>query len=160
MLRWLIPLRFLAVGSQGLALLAGERMDFPLPYRALWWVPALTFATNLVLALPSVRHRVPAVRLAPAVLLLDTALFTFLLQQSGGPDNPFSALYSIHIAMAAMTGSARATWAVALASAAGYALVFRWHETQHFWHGPVRRRSSTSASMRSGCGWRWWSSRS
>jgi two-component system sensor histidine kinase RegB len=87
--------------------------------------------------MPAVRRSVPALQLAPAVLLLDTALFTFLLQQSGGPDNPFSALYAIHIAMAAMTGSSRATWAVALASAAGYALVFRWHETQHFWHGPA-----------------------
>ena len=137
-LRWLIPLRFLAAGAQGVALLAGEVvLGLPLPYRALWWVPALTFATNVVLAIPAVRRSVPAVRLAPAVLLLDTALFTFLLQQSGGPDNPFSALYAIHIAMAAMTGSASATWAVALASAAGYALVFRWHETQHFWHGPA-----------------------
>ncbi|HVH07305.1 MAG TPA: HAMP domain-containing sensor histidine kinase [Myxococcota bacterium] len=136
-LRWLIPLRFVAAAGQAAALLAGElALGLPLPYRALWWVPALIVLSNLALFVPAVRTA-PAARVVPAVLLLDTALFTFLLQESGGPDNPFSALYAIHIAMAAMTGSARATWAVALASAAGYALVFRWHETQHFWHGPA-----------------------
>jgi two-component system sensor histidine kinase RegB len=137
-LRWLIPLRFLAAAGQAAALLAGEvALGLPLPYATLWWVPVLTAATNLALAVPALRSAVPAAWLVPGVLLFDSALFTLLLQQSGGPDNPFSAIYAIHIAMAAMTGSARATWAVAGTSAAGYALVFRWHETQHFWHGPA-----------------------
>ena len=75
--------------------------------------------------------------LAPATLIFDTFLFTALLYLTGGPDNPFSALYTVQVAMAAMTGSARATWLVAGLSAAGYAAVFRWHETYHFWHGPI-----------------------
>jgi two-component system, sensor histidine kinase RegB len=137
-LRWLIPLRFVAASAQAAALLVGEiALGLPLPYRVLWWIPAITAASNLALAAPALRRAVPASSLAPAILLFDSALFTFLLQQSGGPDNPFSAIYAIHIAMAAMTGSARATSSVALTSAAGYALVFRWHETQHFWHGPA-----------------------
>jgi two-component system sensor histidine kinase RegB len=137
-LRWLVALRFVAAAGQAVALVAGAVvLVLPLPYPALAAVPALTLASNLAIAAPALRRAVPAARLVPIVLLFDTALFTFLLQQSGGPDNPFSALYAIHIAMAAMTGSARATWTVALASAAGYALVFRWHETQHFWHGPA-----------------------
>jgi two-component system sensor histidine kinase RegB len=134
-LRWLVPLRFLAAAGQAAGLLLGAfALQLPLPYATLWSVPALTVASNLALSTP-LRALLPARTLVPAVLLFDSLLFTFLLQQSGGPDNPFSALYAIHIAMAAMTGSARATWAVALASAAGYGLVFRWHEPQHFWHG-------------------------
>jgi two-component system sensor histidine kinase RegB len=137
-LRWLLPLRHAAAAGEAVLLLVAQLgPGLPLPYAALWLVPASTFASNLALAGAARRGAPPARRLVPAALLFDTLLFTFLLQQSGGPDNPLSALYAIPVAMAAMTGSAGATWAVAAASAAGYALVFRWHETQHFWHGPV-----------------------
>jgi two-component system sensor histidine kinase RegB len=137
-LRWLVPLRFLAAAGQVLALVVARgALGLPLPYATLALVPMLTFATNLALAWPALRGVLPARTLVPALLLLDSLLFTFLLRWSGGPDNPFSALYAIHVAMAAMTGSAAVTWAVAVASALGYALVFRWHEPQHFWHAPV-----------------------
>jgi two-component system sensor histidine kinase RegB len=137
-LRWLIPLRFLAAAGQAAALVVGRFwLELPLPYAVLWWVPALTVISNLVLRSLSRRGALPAKRLVLPVLLFDCLLFTFLLQWSGGPDNPFSALYAIHIAMAAMTGSAAATWTVAAAATLGYALVFRWHEVQHFWHAPV-----------------------
>jgi two-component system sensor histidine kinase RegB len=136
-LHWLVPLRFLAVAGQLAALgLAAFGIDLPLPYRALLLVPAATAVSNLVLW----RSRTPPDRaggVVLAVLVFDTLLFTVLLTLSGGPDNPFGALYVVHVAMAAMTGSARATWLVALLSAAGYAASFRWHVTQHFWHGPV-----------------------
>ena len=137
-LRWLVPLRFLAAAGQALALVvAWGALGLPLPYATLALVPVLTLATNLAVVRPALRHALPARTLVPALLLLDSLLFTCLLRWSGGPDNPFSALYAIPVAMAAMTGSAAATWAVALASALGYALVFRWHEPQHFWHAPV-----------------------
>lgn len=141
-LRSLVPLRFLAAAAQCVALaVAAFVLALPLPYRALAVVPALTALTNLPLWL----GRVPSERaraVAAAVLLLDTLLFTALLHLSGGPDNPFSAIYAIHVAMAAMLGRARITWAVAALSAAGYALAFFWHEPQHFWHGPLVAGSS------------------
>jgi two-component system sensor histidine kinase RegB len=136
-LRWLVPLRFIAAASQALALgFAKLALDLPLPYAALAVVPAVTALSNAPLAV----WRVPAkwaLSVASGALVLDTLLFTFLLQKSGGPDNPFSAIYAIHVAMAAMLGSSRVTWLVAGLSAAGYAFLFRWHETQHFWHGPI-----------------------
>jgi two-component system sensor histidine kinase RegB len=107
-----------------------------MPYRALSAVPALTALSNLLLwrlAVPPQR----ALQVVSSVLVFDTLLFTLLLTLSGGPDNPFGAIYVIHVAMAAMTGSAYATWLVAALSALGYAIAFRWHEAQHFWHGPV-----------------------
>jgi len=136
-LHWLVPLRFLAAAGQGVALaFAAFGLGLPLPYPALALVPAITALSNL----PLWRMRVPpdrALAVASGVLVFDTLLFTLLLTLSGGPDNPFGAIYAIHVAMAAMTGSARATWLVAVLSALGYAVAFRWHETQHFWHGPV-----------------------
>jgi two-component system sensor histidine kinase RegB len=136
-LRWLVPLRFLAAAGQFAALgVAGFALDLPLPYGRLAAVPLVTAISNLAL----VFARVPpasARTLAVGVLVLDTLLFTLLLHWSGGPDNPFSAIYAIHVAMAAMLGSAGATWLVAALSAAGYALLFHWHEPQHFWHAHV-----------------------
>jgi two-component system sensor histidine kinase RegB len=102
----------------------------------LWWIPAATVLSNAVLLRRGWSSE-QARLLAPATLIFDTFLFTALLYLTGGPDNPFSALYTVHVAMAAMTGSARATGLVAGLSAAGYAAVFRWHETYHFWHGPI-----------------------
>jgi two-component system sensor histidine kinase RegB len=130
-------LRFLAAAGQAGALAAAAFvLELPLPYAALAVVPAVTALSNLVLW----RVHVPperALAVATGVLVLDTLLFTLLLHLSGGPDNPFSAIYAIHVAMASMLGSARATWLVASLSAAGYACLFRWHESQHFWHAPV-----------------------
>ncbi len=136
-LRWLVPLRFLAAGGQAAALVFADRfLRVDLPYPMLWLIPAATVVSNLAL-LPRAWSSARAPLLAIATLIFDTLLFTALLYLTGGPDNPFSALYTVHVAMAAMTGSARATWLIAGLSAAGYAAVFRWHETHHFWHGPV-----------------------
>jgi two-component system sensor histidine kinase RegB len=136
-LRWLVPLRHLAAAGQlGALAVARFALDLPLPYRLLCMVPAVTELSNLLLS----RVRVPPERalvIATGLLAFDTLLFTLLLTLSGGPDNPFSAIYAIHVAMAAMLGSARATWLVAGLSAFGYAVAFRWHEPQHFWHGSV-----------------------
>jgi two-component system sensor histidine kinase RegB len=136
-LRWLVPLRFLAAAAQ-LAALAAARFAFALelPYLALAAVPAATLLSNLALQ----RVRVTPARalpLAAAVLVFDTLLFTLLLTLSGGPDNPFSAIYAIHVAMAAMLGSVRVTSLVAAIAALGYAAAFLWHEPQHFWHRAV-----------------------
>jgi two-component system sensor histidine kinase RegB len=136
-LRRLVPLRTLAALGQLVALaLAHFALALPLPYGPLALVTAATLLSNLALW----RARIPperALGVATCVLAFDTVLFTLLLTLSGGPDNPFSALYAIPVAMAAMLGSVRATWLVASLSALGYAIAFRWHEPQHFWHAPV-----------------------
>jgi two-component system sensor histidine kinase RegB len=136
-LRWLVPLRFLAAAGQAAALaFAALVLRLPLPYPALAAVPALTALSNLaLLLLPAPPGRARA--LAAGVLVLDTLLFTLLLHWSGGPDNPFSAIYAIHVAMASMLGSTSLTWLIAALSAAGYAFLFLWHEPQHFWHAPL-----------------------
>jgi two-component system sensor histidine kinase RegB len=136
-LRWLVRLRFLAAAGQAAALaFAALALRLPLPYAPLVAVPAFTALSNLGLIwlhAPPGRERA----LASGVLVLDTLLFTLLLHWSGGPDNPFSAIYAIHVAMASMLGSAGVTWLIAALSSAGYAFLFLWHEPQHFWHAPL-----------------------
>ena len=137
-LRWLIPLRFLCAAGQIAAIeLARQLLVLPLPYERLWTVPILVVATNVGLIARKRASRIGAARLVVPILVFDTALFTLLLHWSGGPDSPFSALYVIQIVLATMTGNRRATWVVALACAAFYALVFPWSTPAHFWHAPV-----------------------
>lgn len=137
-LRWLIPLRFLSAAGQIAAIgLAGGLLRLPLPYERLCSVPLLVVATNAALIARRRTSGIDAARLVVPILVFDAALFTLLLHWSGGPDSPFSALYVIQIVLATMTGNRRATWVVALACAAFYALVFPWSAPAHFWHAPV-----------------------
>ena len=142
-LRWLVPLRFLSAAGQVAALaIARVGLDLPLPYERLWIVPALVVLTNVGWMALRGRSRATAAQLVVPTLVLDAALFTLLLQWTGGPDSPFSALYIIQIVLAAMTGSRGATWIVAFACAAFYALVFPWSAPAHFWHAPAFAGSS------------------
>lgn len=142
-LRWLVPLRFLSAAGQAAAIAVAQRwLELPLPYARLWLVPAIVATSNFALA--RLRRRAPerAARLVVPTLVFDVGLFTLLLAWSGGPDSPFSALYVVQIALATMTGHRRATWVVALASAALYGLVFVVSTPAHFWHAPIRPGAS------------------
>lgn len=142
-LRWLVPLRWLSAAGQVAAIeVARSTLALPLPYGRLWLVPIVVAATNG--ALEALRRRRPAqaARLVVPILVFDVALFTLLLDWSGGPDSPFSALYVVQIVLATMTGHRRATWVVALACAAFYGLVFVQSTPAHFWHAPIRPGSS------------------
>ncbi|HVP31032.1 MAG TPA: HAMP domain-containing sensor histidine kinase [Myxococcota bacterium] len=138
LLRWIIRLRWVAAAGQLASIaLAATLLEAPLPYGALLAVVLLAPLSNVLLGLPAARRAVRADLLVPIVLGFDTVSFTALLYLSGGPENPLSALYAVHVALAALTGSARMTWAIALLAASGYAVVFRWHVVEHFWHGPL-----------------------
>jgi two-component system sensor histidine kinase RegB len=70
----------------------------------------------------------PTPRLMTALhLLLQVALLTGLLELSGGPSNPFSVIYAVQIALAAVTLGVG--WASALAgwAAVCYGLLISWH---------------------------------
>lgn len=137
-LRWLVPLRFLSAAGQLAAIaLAWGALSLPLPYGRLALVPTLVVASNLALLLLRQRSPLWATRAVVPILVLDVALLTLLLQWSGGPDSPLSALYVIPIVLATMTGHRRATWVVAVAAACSYGLVFVRPWPAHFWHAPI-----------------------
>jgi two-component system, sensor histidine kinase RegB len=124
-LRWLVRLRWGALGAHAamLGLLAWMLDD----RRALVGGSALLFfnaLTNVALAGALARAR-PLPRSALiATLLLDVSSLTVLLALTGGPMNPFTALYVVHVALAAVVCSPFGAWAIAGASVLGYGLLF------------------------------------
>lgn len=131
-LSWLLRLRWLTAACQSAALIA-----------SLWLLPdalatgpllalvALGALSNLLLAW---RLRTPdpvSPNLPGAVLALDILLLTALLYGSGGPANPFTVVYLVHITLAAVVMRGLWAWGLGLLSIAGYGLLFVWHVHVH-----------------------------
>lgn len=123
-LSWLIRLRFGAIASEAVLIAAVDRTTIPLPVASLLVVLGFLLGSNVAL-LAFARRRA---RVSPAVLFValavDVAALTGMLSFTGGPLNPFTSLYLVYIALAAVVLDARYIWALVALSAAGYALLF------------------------------------
>ena len=84
----------------------------------------LLAASNLVLGWWVSRGRAAEPRVFGVVLALDVTLLTALLWLTGGTSNPFTTVYLVYIALAAVTLGSRWTWTIAALSVAGYAILF------------------------------------
>ena len=123
----LTPLRWLAVVGQVTATaVAAFAMHFRLPLGLIALIIAITALSNLLLTSWMKLGRTPA-WLAPATLLLDICLLTALLYLTGGPENPFAALYAVHVAMAVSVLGAGWSWIVVATVAACYGVILEWH---------------------------------
>ncbi|MFP4598510.1 MAG: ATP-binding protein [Persicimonas sp.] len=131
---WLIKLRWVAVVGQT-ALIGAARwlLDFGLPLGGLFGIIALTAATNVGLQWWQRRGRGVSEGLLAGVLIADMGLLTLLLFLTGGPANPFSFLYLVHISLAAVV--LRRNWLVSgvfVLAGALYGVLFLvhtgWHE--------------------------------
>lgn len=123
-LPWLRWLRWTAVAGQSMAVLTvSSWLGIRLPLASVWSVIGLTAVTNLALhAVP--RGRGEDVRVLAGVMTLDVVLLTALLHFTGGPHNPFSSFYLVHVALAAVI--LPLSWAgfVAVICCAGFALLY------------------------------------
>jgi two-component system sensor histidine kinase RegB len=121
---WLVRLRWWAIVGQLIVIAAVDQlMQIPLRLPPLAGVVAFEIASNIACA--AWLRRDPVVTEAHVGLLvaLDLVLFSVLLFFTGGPTNPFSFLYLVHIALAALVLRPRWMWAlVALALACSAAL--------------------------------------
>jgi two-component system sensor histidine kinase RegB len=90
-------------------------------------VVAATGASNLALDPWSRRQASPSDDALGAVFAFDTLLLTALLYFSGGPANPFSAFYLVHVTLAAVALGMRWAAAIVALSAASYAGLFFAH---------------------------------
>jgi two-component system sensor histidine kinase RegB len=111
-LSWLIKLRWGSFAGQ-LATIFGVHslLEIRIPLLPLLLVVGIGAASNLAVALWFRKHQ-HAVRewhLA-GVMSLDVVLLTLLLFLTGGPENPFSVLYLVNIALAAVALQAQWTW--------------------------------------------------
>lgn len=60
----------------------------------------------------------------PAVLAVDVAILAAMLAASGGPSNPFTVFFSVHVALAALLLEARLAWAVVLLTVLAFGALF------------------------------------
>ena len=127
-LPWLVRLRWGAVVGQLLTVgVARWAFGLAVPLAPLLAIVAATTASNAVLARVSQRSVERANALTGAVLIADVLLLTALLGLSGGPANPFSVLYLVHVSLAALLFGFRGSVAIAGLCAAAYALLFAVH---------------------------------
>jgi len=123
-LAWLVRLRWLAIAGQlaivALAVLA-LRVTLPLPLVAL--LISITALSNLALT-AWLRRSDPSAHVLAGVLLLDVLTLTGLLLSAGGPSNPFSVFYLVHVALAALLLAPRPAWFVAAFTSLAFGSLF------------------------------------
>ena len=139
-LTWLVRLRWGFCVAQA-ATIVGARyvLDVNVPIAHLAVVVAASALSNLALDLWSRKARDPHDAALGSVFVLDTLLLTALLYFAGGPANPFSAFYLVHVTIAAVALGMRWSAVVVVLSALSYAGLFFKHVTvpamEHAHHG-------------------------
>lgn len=124
LLRWLLGLRFAVFGLLALTLPIGERFfGFHVDYRLA--VPALgVVALASVVVLRRKATEPVSMRALSIGVGLDLVAIGTLLAASGGAANPFSAVFFVHVALAASLLPARTTFALAALAAGVFAALF------------------------------------
>ncbi len=124
-LSWLVKLRWAAMAGQLLTIaVVHQLMGIALRLLPLLGLIALGVATNVAAFGWTVQGRVVPRWAIPGLMILDTLLLTALLYLSGGPFNPFSFLYLVQIALAAVVLPERSTWTLVILSLACSAFLF------------------------------------
>src|SRR5579883_1316271 len=125
---WLIRLRWGAISGQVATVLAVARLlNVRLPLLELFAVIGVEAASNVACALLARSGRPAREWWLAAAMGFDTLVLTALLYLSGGPFNPFSFLYLVQIALAAVVLRERWTWALVLLAVACSAVLFAAH---------------------------------
>jgi two-component system sensor histidine kinase RegB len=124
-LPWLVQLRWGVVVFELLIVVAAVRMfAVAMPTTPVVICLAVAAASNLALGQWLVWGGGAAAGLCGAVLAFDIVLFTGVLHLTGGPWNPFTILYLVYIALAAVVLGPRWTWGLAVLAVLGYATLF------------------------------------
>lgn len=122
---WLVRLRWGAVVAQATTVfVAAFALGVELRVGPLAAIILVTAASNLALAAWARARRPVGNAAIGAALVFDTLALTALLALSGGPSNPFSALYLVEVTIAALALGVRWAAAVVAVATIGYALLF------------------------------------
>ena len=126
-LPWLLRLRWGAIGGQLLTIaIVRYMMRTPIPIAPLFGLLGIEVLTSIAWHLRPSRLMIRGWWLG-GTMALDILVFSGLLYFTGGPMNPFSFLYLVPIALAAMILGSAWTWALVLLSLAASAVLFFWH---------------------------------
>src|SRR3954462_14726001 len=121
---WLLRLRFATVAGQTLTVVAVRcGMNLEIPLAPLFALVGVALLSNLV-CIACARAWTPEDWWLLTVMALDVLIFSGLLYFTGGPENPFSFLYLVPIAIAAITLRSAWTWALVLLSLAASAVLY------------------------------------
>jgi two-component system sensor histidine kinase RegB len=135
-LPWLLRLRWLGVLGQAIAVIVATEV-FQLGYSVLWLGTLVLIAAISNAILTVVAGRLPSRwsgTVMGSVLSLDTLLLTALLAESGGPMNPFTVFYLVHITLSAVVLSTRWTLLVATLAFGGFGALFLLPQGTHAMH--------------------------
>ena len=124
-LEWLVKLHWIAILGESTAIVgvqAAGLMELPLVPLAV--LVGIAIAANLALQAWLRRDRVVSDRFLAGVMLFDTAVLTGLLHLSGGHFNPFSTLYIVNVALAAVLLPPRWSWTQAGFSVLAFGALF------------------------------------
>ncbi len=139
-LTWLLRLRWITTVGQTVAILVAKRLlGAELQAWPLLGLVAFGALSNVALML-RLRQPEPVRPALPGLILgLDVLLLTGLLYGSGGAANPFTAIYLVHITLAAVVMRGLWAWALGALSIAGFGILFIWnvhvHSLSHMNHG-------------------------
>jgi len=140
-LPWLLRLRWGALAGQlSTIVIVRYAMRSPIPIGPLLGLLAISLLTSVAWHLRPAGLAIRGWWLG-ATMVLDILVFSGLLYFTGGPMNPFSFLYLVPIALAAMILGSAWTWALVLLSLTASAVLF-------FWHRPLELGESHAEHMR------------
>ena len=123
-LSWLVQLHWWAIFGQ-ILIIAGVEVstDIGLPIPTILALIGVEATGNVALGLWTRHARVTDATLA-AVMLLDAVVLTVLLDLTGGASNPFSTLYLVNVALAAVLLPPAWAWALMVVSLVSFASLF------------------------------------
>lgn len=136
-IQWLARLRWAEVAGQATTVLVAQfLLGGTLPIAALLAVISIGLVSNLAIEMyffgdrrrGSVTPREVHEWQLALVMMLDIAILTALLYLTGGPHNPFSFLYLVQIALAAVVVRARWTWMLVGLSFIGFGILLTSHQ--------------------------------
>jgi two-component system sensor histidine kinase RegB len=127
-LAWLVRLRWgAALGQAATVAVAVGLLGLELPLLPLSALIGVTLASNLGLSLWLKSAAEVSAHVTGLVLSADTLVLTLLLAFSGGPSNPFSVFYLVHVTLAAVALGKRWALSIVLTASACFGLLFAWH---------------------------------
>lgn len=130
---WLIRLRWVAITGQTAVIVASRMMiGVEFPYLILAIILCLEVVSNLGLIAWARTGRPRHEMMGALVLIADIVFLTALLFFTGGATNPFSLLYFVHVALAALVLRPLWTWAVTLISIGAYIGLHFFPYTDHY----------------------------
>jgi two-component system sensor histidine kinase RegB len=123
-LSWLVQLHWWAILGQAVVIVAADAVTgIVLPSTTLVGFLVVEVVGNLALGAWAARVRVTDAAIA-AVMVLDIVVLTVLLDLTGGASNPFSTLYLVNIALAAVLLPSRWSWSLMAASLLAFGSLF------------------------------------